>query len=153
MHKLDETDLLILRMLQENGRTSNVDLAERAGMSAPPCLRRLRNLEESGYIESYTARLNAPALGFTVSAFVKVTLTSSSEADIGQFIDQITAWPHVREAYAMAGEADFILKIVAKDWDDYQNFVMTILPTAHVIGTHKSYLTVKTIKGEGGVPI
>lgn len=153
MHKLDEIDLIILRSLQEDGRMSNVDLAARAGISAPPCLRRLRNLEESGYITGYTARLNGAMLGYPITAFVKVSLASTTDADMQKFMDQVSQWPYVREAYAMTGDSDFMLKIVAKDWDDYQNFLMTVLPTAHAIGTNKSYLTVKTIKDAGNVPL
>lgn len=153
MHKLDEIDLIILRSLQEDGRMSNVDLAARAGISAPPCLRRLRNLEESGYITGYTARLNAASLGYAITAFVKVSLASTTDADMQKFMEQISRWPQVREAYAMTGDSDFMLKIVAKDWDDYQGFLMNTLPTAHAIGTNKSYLTVKTIKDAGDVPL
>lgn len=153
MHKLDDVDQIILRALQEDGRMSNVDLAERAGISAPPCLRRLRHLEDAGYIKGYTAVLDPNLMGYSISAFIKVSVASSKNEDLQAFIQKVQEWDHIREAYALAGDADFLLRVVAKDWDDYQNFLLNILPTAPAIGTNKSYLSVKTIKQSGGVPL
>lgn len=153
MHKLDDVDQIILRALQEDGRMSNVDLAEKAGISAPPCLRRLRHLEDAGYIKGYTALLDPAMMGYSIAAFIQVSLASSKNDDIQAFVAKVMEWDHIREAYALAGDADFILHVVARDWDDYQNFLMNILPTAPAIGTNKSYLAVKTIKQAGGVPL
>ncbi len=153
MHKLDEVDQIILRALQEDGRMSNVDLAERAGISAPPCLRRLRHLEEAGYIKGYTAILDSNMMGYSISAYIKVSMASSKNEDVQAFIQKIQEWDQIREAFALAGDADFILRVVAKNWDDYQDFLMNVLPTAPHIGTNKSYVTVKTIKQASGVPV
>lgn len=153
MHKLDDVDMILLRALQNDGRTSNVDLAELAGISAPPCLRRLRHLEDEQFIKTYKAVLNGPALGYNVTAFIKVALATTKGEDMRAFQDAIASWPNVTEAHALAGDSDYLLKIVAKNWDDYQDFVMNVLPTAPGIGTSKSYLSVKTIKEDGGLPI
>jgi len=153
MHKLDDVDLTLLKALQENGRKSNVDLAELAGISAPPCLRRLRHLEDEKFIKAYKAVLNGPALGYNVTAFIKVALSTTSASEMKAFQDTIANWDNVTEAFALAGDSDYLLKIVARNWDDYQEFVMNVLPTAPGIGTSKSYLSVKTIKEDGGLPI
>lgn len=153
MHKLDDVDQIILRALQDDGRTSNVELAELAGISAPPCLRRLRHLEDTGVIKGYTAIIDPAQMGFSISAFIKISLASTKSEDLHAFIAKVQEWPHIREAYALAGDADFLLKIVAKDWDDYQDFLLNILPTAPAIGTNKSYMAVKTIKQVPGVPL
>ncbi len=153
MHKLDDVDFTILKALQNDGRTSNVDLAELAGISAPPCLRRLRHLEDEKFIKGYKAVLNGPALGYNVSAFIKVALATTKSEEMKAFHDTIVSWERVTEAYALAGDSDYLLKITAKNWDDYQDFVMNVLPTAPGIGTCKSYLSVKTIKEGGGLPI
>lgn len=153
MHKVDDIDMIILRALQEDGRVSNVDLAEKAGISAPPCLRRLRHLEDTGLVKGYTARINGPALGYNITVFIKIALASTTDTDLKAFMEKIQEWPQVREAYALAGDSDFLLKVVAKDWDDYQRFLLEVLPTAPSIGTNKSYLTVKTIKDTGGIPL
>ena len=118
--KLDRIDRRILRDLQADGRMTNVELARRAGISAPPCLRRVRALEEAGFIRGYHADLNAELLGFGVTVFAQVGLTSQAESDLKAFEALIATWPEVREANMLAGETDFLLKIVAEDWDAYQ---------------------------------
>lgn len=151
--KLDKIDRRILSDLQTDGRMTNVDLAKNAGISAPPCLRRVRNLEESGLIVSYHARVNASALGYPMTVFTGVKLKSVGEGELKKFEQQIEKWPMVREAHLMTGENDFLLKIVAKDWDDYQNFLTTQLLESANVETVKSSLTVKTSKMLAGVPI
>ena len=121
--KLDQIDRRILRDLQDNGRMTNVELARRAGISAPPCLRRVRALEEAGYIQGYHADLDPKALDFNVTVFAQVGLGSQAEADLEAFEDKVRAWPEVRECHMLAGEADFLLKVVARDWEAYQSFL------------------------------
>src|SRR5271169_2025634 len=128
--KLDRIDRRILRDLQANGRMTNVELAHRAGISAPPCLRRVRALEEAGYVRGYHAEVNPQALGFGVTVFAQVGLLSQAEADLKAFEALVQGWPLVREAHMLAGEADFLLKIVAEDWDGYQRFLTTELTSA-----------------------
>ena len=151
--KLDEIDRRILADLQDNGRITNVELAHRAGISAPPCLRRVRALEEAGYIRGYHADLNPEALGFGVSVFALVGLSSQAEADLVAFEDRARSWPLVRECHMLAGEVDFILKIVAKDWDTYQHFLTRDLTAAPNVAHVKTSLVIRSAKVVPGVPL
>jgi DNA-binding Lrp family transcriptional regulator len=151
--KLDRIDRRILRDLQADGRMTNVDLAERAGISAPPCLRRVRALEEAGYIRGYHAEVNPEALGFGVTVFAQVGLATQAEPDLKAFEALVASWPEVREAHMLAGETDFLLKIVAADWDSYQRFLTTRLTAAPNVTHVKSSLAIRVSKAEPGVPI
>src|SRR6476659_4959130 len=110
--KLDAIDLRILSELQANGRITNVELSRRARITAPPCLRRMRALEKAGYIRGYHADLDPKRLGFEVSAYVFVGLSSQAEGDLKRFEEQVRSWPEVRECYMLSGEVDFLLKCV-----------------------------------------
>jgi len=151
--KLDRIDRKILNDLQERGRMTNVELAERAGISAPPCLRRVRALEDAGVIKGYHANIDPAALGYGVSVFAQVGLSSQSEADLKKFEDLVKGWPLVRECYLVSGEADYILKIVAEDWDAYQKFLTQHLSAAPNVSHIKSALGVRVAKYKPGVPI
>jgi DNA-binding Lrp family transcriptional regulator len=151
--KLDKIDRRILRDLQKDGRMTNVDLAKRAGISAPPCLRRVRALEEAGFIRGYHAEVNAEALGYGVTVFAQVGLASQAEPDLKAFEALVQSWPEVREAHMLAGETDFLLKIVAEDWDTYQRFLTTKLTAAPNVNHVKSALGIRTSKYEPGVPV
>jgi DNA-binding Lrp family transcriptional regulator len=151
--KLDKIDKKILQNLQANGRMSNVDLAEDVGISAPPCLRRVRALEKSGHIKSYHAKIDPAVLGFSVTIFAMVKLTSQSEKDLNAFEKQVQNWAMVRECHMLAGDVDYMLKIVAKDWDAYQDFLTHELTAAPNVTSVKSSLGVRSAKDEAGVPI
>lgn len=151
--KLDKIDRKIIADLQRDGRITNVELAKNAGISAPPCLRRVRNLEEAGLILSYHARVNASALGYPMVVFTGVKLKAVGEGELKKFEIQIEKWDRVREAYMMTGDNDFLLKIVARDWDDYQNFLTTELLESPNVASVKSALSIKTSKLMAGVPI
>ena len=151
--KLDRVDRRILRALQEDGRMTNVELARRAGISAPPCLRRVRALEEGGYIRGYHADVNAEALGYGVTIFAQVGLSSQAETDLRAFEALMQSWPEVRECHMLAGETDFLLRIVAVDWDAYQRFLTTRLTAAPNVTHVKSSLAIRTCKNVPGVPI
>jgi DNA-binding Lrp family transcriptional regulator len=155
MHKikLDAIDRRLLADLQADGRMTNVDLARRAGISPPPCLRRMRALEQAGFIKGYHASLDAEALGFGVTVFAMVGLNSQAEADLKAFESRVAAWPLVRECFMLAGEVDFILKIVAKDWDAYQTFLTRELTAAPNVAHVKTSLTIRISKFEPGVPM
>lgn len=151
--KLDAVDRKILKTLQENGRITNVDLAEMVGITAPPCLRRVRALEDAGYIEGYHADLNHKSLGFTITAFILVGLNSNSEADLTAFEEKTKAWPLVRECYLVNGEYDFILKVVSRDLTEYQEFLTgQLTPTPHVSSV-KTAFSVRNAKHSTGVPL
>lgn len=151
--KLDKIDKKILRDLQDNGRITNVDLAKNAGISAPPCLRRVRALEDAGYIKSYHAKVNPAILGYSVTIFALVKLTSQAEKDLEKFEKKVGDWPMVRECHMLAGDVDFMLKIVAKDWDTYQEFLTHELTGAPNVTSVKSSLAIRSGKDEPGVPI
>ena len=151
--KLDRIDRRILQALQDDGRMTNVDLARRADISAPPCLRRVRALEEAGYIRGYHADINAEALGFGVTVFAQVGLASQAETDLRAFEALMQSWPEVRECHMLAGETDFLLRIVAVDWDAYQRFLTTRLTAAPNVTHVKSSLAIRTCKSLPGVPI
>ncbi len=151
--KLDKIDRKILQELQDNGRITNVELAKSAGISAPPCLRRVRALEENGYIKGYHAKIDAASLGFGVAVFAQVKLTSQAEQDLVKFEDSCKDWPFVRECHMLAGEVDFLLKIVAPDWDAYQNFLTNELVAAPNVTSVKSSLAIRSIKELPGVPV
>lgn len=151
--KIDKIDRTILKELQENGRITNVELARKAGISAPPCLRRVRALEDSGYIKGYRARLDASMLGYGVTVFAMVRLTSQAEQDLVRFERHVSALPMVRECHMLAGEVDFILKIAAKDWESYQEFLKKELTGAPNVTSVKSSLCIRAAKDEPGLPI
>jgi DNA-binding Lrp family transcriptional regulator len=151
--KLDPVDRCILRELQTEGRITNVELARRAGISAPPCLRRVRALEAAGIIRGYHADLAPAALGFAVTVFAQIGLSSQAEADLVAFERLVAGWPEVREAHMLAGETDFLLKIVAADWDSYQRFLTTKLTAAANVSHVKSALTLRISKFTPGFPI
>src|SRR6185369_9978547 len=146
-------DTQILSDLQSDGRMTNVELAERAGISAPPCLRRVRALEQAGFIKGYHADLDQVALGYTVTVFAHVGLNSQAETDLVAFENLVKEWPEVRECHMLAGETDFLLKIVAKDWDAYQRFVTEKLTAAPKVAHVKSALAIRSAKNMPGVPI
>ena len=151
--KLDRVDRRILRALQDDGRMTNVELARRAEISAPPCLRRVRALEEAGYIRGYHADINPEALGYGVTVFAQVGLSSQAETDLKAFEALMQSWPEVRECHMLAGETDFLLRVVAVDWDAYQRFLTTRLTAAPNVTHVKSALAIRTCKSVPGVPI
>ncbi len=151
--KLDRIDRRILHGLQANGRMTNVELARRAGISAPPCLRRVRALEKAGLIKGYHAEVNGEALGYAVTVFAQVGLSSQAEPDLRAFEALMASYSEVRECHMLAGEADFLLRIVATDWDAYQRFLTTRLTPAPNVSHVKSALAIRTSKAEPGVPI
>jgi DNA-binding Lrp family transcriptional regulator len=150
--KLDPIDRKILAELQADGRMTNVELAKRVGISAPPCLRRVRTLEEAGYIQGYHARVNARDLGFEVQVFAMVGLNSQAEADLSRFEQRCRAWPLVRECHMLNGEIDFILKCVAPDLSTFQRFLTEELLAADNVATVKTSLVIRGAKAEPGVP-
>ena len=151
--KLDEIDWRILGALQDNGRMTNVELAEHAGITAPPCLRRLRALEEAHYIKGYHAELDQEALGYGITVFAMVGLHRQAEADLQAFEQRVAGWPLVRECFMLNGEIDFMLKIVAKDLAEFQKFLTSELTPSPNVDSVKTSLTIRVSKKLPGVPI
>jgi DNA-binding Lrp family transcriptional regulator len=150
--KLDRIDRHILRLLQAEGRITNIELARRVGISPPPCLRRVRTLEAAGLIRGYHADLVPEPLGFTVTVFAQIGLASQAETDLKAFETLVASWPEVREAHMLAGETDFLLKIVAPDWDSYQRFLSVKLTASPNVAHVKSALVLRVSKSAPGVP-
>jgi DNA-binding Lrp family transcriptional regulator len=150
--RLDSIDRHILRELQDDGRITNVELARRVKISAPPCLRRVRALEEAGYIKGYRALLDEKLLGYEVTVFAMVHLASQSEADLAAFEKFVRAQPLVRECWMLSGEIDFILKCVAPDLTTFQTFVAK-LTAAPSVRNVKTSLTLRNSKNAAMVPM
>ncbi|WP_417621642.1 Lrp/AsnC family transcriptional regulator [Parasphingorhabdus sp.] len=150
---LDEIDMKILQRLQNDGRITNVELANSVGLTAPPCLRRMRALEDEGVIKSYHAAIDPAKMGYTITVFAMVSLKSQAEADLQAFEDHVQKLPEVRECYMLNGEIDFILKVVAKDLQQFQSFLTSQLTAAPNVASVKTSLTIRSAKHLPGVPI
>ncbi|MGH1357102.1 MAG: Lrp/AsnC family transcriptional regulator [Thalassovita sp.] len=150
--RLDPIDRKILAELQADGRMTNVELAKRVGISAPPCLRRVRTLEEAGFIQGYHARVDSRELGFEVQVFAMVGLQSQAEVDLSAFEQRCRDWPLVRECHMLNGEVDFILKCVAPDLSTFQSFLTEQLTAADNVASVKTSLVIRNAKDDPGVP-
>ena len=150
---LDAIDIRILKELQADGRMTNVELARKAGISAPPCLRRVRKLEEAGIIEGYHALLNAPALGLDLVAFCMVGLKHQSEANLKAFAASTAGWPLVRQAWMVSGDSDFLLHCVAENLTRFQDFVIEVLTANEQVDTVRTMLTIRQVKKAGLVEL
>ena len=153
MASFDEVDRRLLSELQDNGRITNVELAHRVGLTAPPCLRRVRGLEESGVITGYHADLDASKLGFAITVFAMVSLKSQAEDALREFEEHMRTLPEVREVHMLNGEIDFMLKIVSRDLQSFQEFLTGKLTPAPNVESVKTSLTIRTSKNEPGVPL
>ncbi|MDO5613219.1 MAG: Lrp/AsnC family transcriptional regulator [Paracoccus sp. (in: a-proteobacteria)] len=150
--RLDEIDRRILAELQADGRMTNVELARRVGISAPPCLRRVRALEETGHIRGYHADIDPRELGFEVQVFAMVRLASQHERDLSAFETLARSWPLVRECHMLNGEIDFILKCTSPDLPSFQRFLTEHLTAAPNVASVKTSLVIRCAKDEPGVP-
>ena len=151
-HKLDNIDLQILNVLQRNGEISNVQLAQKVKISPPSCLRRVKSLEKRNIILGYNALVNPKMLGYNVTVFAYVGLESQAENDLQTFENYISNFPEVRECHMLIGEVDFLLKIVAKDWDDFQSFLTKNLTQAPKVSNVKTSLNIRSVKKLPGIP-
>ena len=150
---LDEIDRRILAVLQDNARVANVDLARRVGVSASPCWRRVRELEESGVISRYVTLVEPAALGLQVSVFVQVTLEKQIEAALEHFESAVLARPEVMECYLMTGDADYHLRVVVEDLPAYERFLMDHLTRVPGIANIRSSFALKQVKYTTALPL
>jgi DNA-binding Lrp family transcriptional regulator len=150
--KLDQIDHRILRDLQADGRMTNVELSKRAGISAPPCLRRVRALEEAGYITGYHAEINGELLDYKEMFFALVGLDSQAQNVLQEFETRMAEWDEVRECHMIRGGGDFLLKVVARDKAHRDSLTMGITEAPHV-STVTTFETIRTSKDLPGVPI
>ena len=151
-NKLDKIDLKILNELQMNGDITNVKLANKLNISPPSCLRRVKSLEHKNLILGYNAIVNPGLLGYKVTVFAYVGLESQAENDLKTFENYISNFPEVRECHMLVGEVDFLLKIVAKDWDDFQFFLTKNLTQAPKVSNVKTSLNIRSVKKLPGIP-
>ena len=150
---LDEIDIQILKRLQDDGRITNVELAQSVGLTAPPCLRRMRALEDGDVITAYHAAIDPAKMGYTITVFAMVSLKSQAESDLQAFEDHVQRLPEVRECYMLNGEIDFMLKVVARDLQQFQSFLTSELTSAPNVASVKTSLTIRSAKNLPGVPI
>lgn len=151
-YSLDRTDLLILSLLQGDGRMSNVELARRVNLSPSPCLERVRRLEAMGLIAGYSARLDAAALGFGTNAFIQVTLDRTTADVFDRFRDEVVQIPEVAECHMVAGGFDYLLKLRLKGMDAYRGVLARIVDLPGVAQTH-TYVVIEAVKEDSGVPV
>ncbi|WP_322010063.1 Lrp/AsnC family transcriptional regulator [Paraburkholderia sp. J12] len=150
---LDATDCRILAVLQNEGRISNLDLAERISLSPSACLRRLRLLEEQGVVERYRASLNREILGFEMEAFVQVSMRNDQESWHERFVAALRDWPEVVGAYVVTGETHYLLRVLAHNLKHYSDFVLNKLYKAPGVMDIRSNIVLTTLKIEAGVPV
>ncbi|ADP12937.1 Lrp/AsnC family transcriptional regulator [Erwinia pyrifoliae] len=140
------TEMKILKHLQDDARVTNQELAEKIGMSASPCWRKVRKLEEEGVIQGYRAVLNRKKIGLGVMVFIRVAIDSHSEADAKKFEQEVTALEDVVACYSVGGDADFLLQVVASDLDSYAEFAMSVVRRLPGIKEMQSMFVLKEIK-------
>ena len=151
--KLDGIDRRILAALQTDGRLTNNDLADRIGLSPSPCLRRVRALEAAGIIRGYAALLDPAKLNLSMSVFVRVWLKGQDDETVQRFNDSILALPHVVESHMMAGDCDFLLRVVASDLDAYRQFQAEKLARIAGVQSLKTDIPLQRIKVTTALPL
>jgi len=151
--ELDEIDSEILAELQANARLRNVELAEKVGLSASPCLRRVRRLEELGIIKGYATLVDQQAVNLPVSVFIQVTLEKQIEPALELFERQIREWPEVMECYLMTGDADYHLRVVTADLAQYERFLMDKLTRLDGVASIKSAFSLKQVAYRTALPV
>ena len=149
----DKTDVRILERLQADARLTTVELAETIGLSASPCARRVKQLEERGVISRRVTLLNARKVGLPVSVFVNVTLENQEEKTLKHFEEAVNQWPEVMECYLMTGDADYFLRVVAADLDAYQEFLMKKLTQLKGVANIRSSFALKQVRYETALPL
>ena len=149
----DEIDLRILEVLQREGRISNQELADQVGLSPSPCLRRMRQLESTGVIQSYVALLDPAAVGLGLQAIVEVRLDRQTSASVAAFEKEILKYPQVLECDLMAGDWDYMLRVAARDLDDFREFCVNSLARIAGVGNVKSNICMKQVKYSTALPL
>ena len=152
-YTLDNTDRRILRVIQEEARVSNSDVAERVGLSPSPCWRRVRTLEENGVIERYVTLVNAKAVGLPINVFATVTLEKQAESALELFEKAVKKRPEVMECNLMTGEFDYLLRVVVPDLAAYERFLMDHLTRIKGIASIKSSFSLKQVSYKTALPL
>lgn len=150
---LDDIDSKILNVLQRDGRISNQDLADQVGLSPSPCLRRVKLLESNGIIQKYVALLDPVVAECGLQAIVEVRLDRQTSATVAGFEKEILKYPQVMECYFMAGDWDYVLRVVARDLDEFRKFCVNSLAKIAGVGNVKSNICMKQVKYSTALPI
>ena len=153
MNDLDKVDRAILAALQKDGRMSNARLAEIVGLSETPCARRLKRLENDGYIDQYRAMLSRSALGYGVVAFVYVRFAVHDKTLANRFEREVQAIPRILSCHNVAGTADYVMQVVARDLDDYGTFMRDQVRTLPGVTSIESALSLREVKSPGALPL
>tara|TARA_B100000579_G_scaffold401285_1_gene383634 strand:- start:108 stop:578 length:471 start_codon:yes stop_codon:yes gene_type:complete len=151
--ELDGIDLKILRILQDEGRISNLDLSKKIRMSPPPTLRRVRDLEKNGFIDGFRANLEPSKLGYDLTAWIFISLKNQNEESLNSFEKLVWGWETIRECYMLNGEVDFILKSVSKNMFEFNDFLLQNITSNENVLSVKTAFAIKTTKRLGNVPI
>lgn len=149
----DRTDLRILQALQSNARISNVELAERVGLSPSPCARRVKILEDTGVIRGSATLVEPSSVGLPISVFVQVTLERQIESMLQVFEAAVSTYPEVMECYLMTGDADYLLRVVVPDLDSYQRFLMDRLTHLEGVASIKSSFALRQVQYRTALPL
>jgi Lrp/AsnC family leucine-responsive transcriptional regulator len=150
---LDEIDYRILDVLQADGRISNQDLADQVGLSPSPCLRRMKLLEQNGIVQKYVALVDPAAIGKGLQAIVEVRLGQQTGATVGRFEKEILKYPQVLECYLMAGDWDYVLRVVVRDLEEFREFCVNSLASIPGVGNVKSNICMKQVKYSTALPM
>jgi len=150
---LDAIDRRILAALQADGRLSNVDLAEKIGLSPSPCLRRVNRLEREGYVEGYRAMLGRRRIGLGLTVFVGVKIDGHADDRATTFEQEVVACPEVVSCHMVAGDADYLLEVTVPDLDAYQRFLVGKLLNLPLVREVKSTIAIQTLKASGALPL
>ena len=153
MEKLGIIDVKIIAAVQDDGRISINDLAERVGLSPSPCARRLRILEEKGIIKGYTAMIDQTKIGLPVSAFASIKLERQREEDLDRFAKAVAGWPEVVDCYLMTGQRDYLMRIVVKDLHAYETFIKSKLTRLEGIASIETSFALDQVKRAEVLPI
>ena len=149
----DKKDLRILKILQEQARISNSDLAQHVGLSPSPCWRRVRALEDAGVIQQYVALVSAKSVGLPINVFATVTLDKQIESALEAFEASVTKRPEVMECYLMTGEFDYLLRVVVPDLEAYEHFLLEHLTRIKGIASIKSSFSLKQVCYKTTLPL
>ena len=150
---LDEMDIRILRELQDNARLSNVELADRVGLSPSPCLRRVKRLEAEGVIKNYMTLVDQAAVGLSLNVFVHITLKDQTQVSLDEFETSIRQLPHVMESYLMTGETDYLLRVVTADLATYEKYLRDHFTKIRTMASIRTSFAMKQVTFRTGLPL
>lgn len=150
---LDKIDLEILKNLQEDGRLTNVELAGKVALSPSPCLRRVKNLEESGVIDGYQASVNRKTVGLGMTVFVEMRVGKQSKEQTVEIIEKLTSQPEVVSCHLVSGQSDILAEVVVPSLEAYDDFLSNFLMSLDGVEDIRSNFAIRTVKANGALPL